>query len=486
MLADARAGARPPRRDVGSRAPGKWTVFAIVAVGVLMATIDSSIVNVSLPIIARGFGVPLGGPVEWVVIGYLVVVAALLLTAGRVADVVGRKVVWVSGLTSFTTASALCGAAPSLGALVAFRALQGVGAAMMMSSSPAMIVGAFPREQRGRALGMNAVVVGLGISAGPTLGGVITQHLGWRWIFFVNVPLGVGGIAAALHLLVADRRAGGGRIDGLGALLLAIGLGGLTGTLSFGSELSWTSAPILGGGAAAVAALVALAVHLGRATDPLVDPSLFRRRVFASSSASLLLCFVATFAVPFLMPFYLEQLRGWPAQRAGLLLTPLPLTIAVVGPLTGALADRIGTRVLAVGGLLLVSLGLVLLSFVDASTAVPRMVADLMLIGFGQAIFQPPNNSALMGSAPGERQGVAAGVLASSRVIGQSVAVALAGGVFATFAGSATARSLRHGVSSGLSGPAAQAFVRGMHGALSCCAAIAFVGAVVAIVRGRD
>ncbi len=473
-------------RQVDERAPGKWTVFGIVAVGVLMATIDSSIVNVSLPIIARSFGVPLGGAVEWVVIGYLVVVAALLLTAGRVADVVGRKRVWAIGLTSFTGASALCGAAPSLGALVGFRALQGVGAAMMMSSSPAMIVGAFPPEQRGRALGMNAVVVGLGISAGPTLGGVITQHLGWRWIFYVNLPLGLGGVVAAVRLLAPDRRAGAGRIDGLGALLLALGLGGLTATLSFGSELAWTSAPILAGGGIAAAALAALAFHLRGARDALVDPSLFGRRVFASASVSLLLCFIATFAVPFLMPFYLEQLRGWPAQRAGLLLTPLPLTIALVGPLTGALADRIGTRFLAAGGMLLVSGGLVLLSLVDSATSVPRMIADLVLVGFGQAIFQPPNNSALMGSAPRERQGVAAGVLASARVIGQSLSVALAGGLFSTFAGSTMSRSLRHGATAGLLGPAAQAFARGMHGALACCAGVALLASLVALVRGRE
>jgi EmrB/QacA subfamily drug resistance transporter len=470
---------------VSPSAPTQWTVFAIVAIGVLMATIDTSIVNVSLPAIAASFGRGLGGVVEWVVIAYLVVVAALLLTAGRLADVSGRKPIWALGLATFTAGSALCGAAPSLSALIAFRAAQGVGAAMTMSSSPAMLMAAFP-GQRGRALGLNAVVVGVGVSIGPTLGGLITQHLGWRWIFYVNLPLGVAGIAATLRYLPRDRPARRGKVDAVGALLLALGLGALTSTLTFGSELGWRSPPVLGGAAVALTALGALCLHLRRARDPLVDPALFGNRVFASSSASLLLCFVATFAVPFLMPFYLEELRGWSAQRAGLLLTPLPLTVALVAPLSGALADRIGTRKLATGGMLVVAAGLALLSRVEAATPVARLVCELVLVGAGQAAFQPPNNSALMGAAPRERQGVAAGVLASARVIGQSVGVAVAGGIFSAFGGAEVSRALRHGSHAALAGPAGAAFVRGMRGALTSCAAVALCASIVAAVRGRE
>src|SRR5215469_4793991 len=202
-----------------------------------MATIDSSIVNVSLPVIARGFGVPLGGEVEWVIIAYLVVVASLLLTVGRISDVAGRRRVWATGLATFTAASALCGAAPSLGALVGFRGLQGIGSAGTMAVSPAMLVAAFPPQQRGRALGLNAVVVGLGISLCPTLGGVITEHFGWRWIFYVNVPLGILGVVASLRVLPHETAETRQRVDWVGALLLAAGLGGLTAGLSFGPEL---------------------------------------------------------------------------------------------------------------------------------------------------------------------------------------------------------------------------------------------------------
>jgi EmrB/QacA subfamily drug resistance transporter len=466
-----------------TRRPSRWIVFGIVAVGVLMATIDSSIVNVALPVIARGFGVPLGGAVEWVVIAYLVVVASLLLTVGRISDVVGRRRVWAAGLATFTAASALCGAAPSLAALVGFRALQGVGSAGTMAVSPAMLVAAFPPEQRGRALGLNAVIVGLGISLGPTLGGVITEHFGWRWIFYVNVPLGILGVVASLRVLPHETAETRQRVDWVGALLLAAGLGGLTAGLSFGPELGWTSAPLLVCGVLAIAGIAGVVARVLLADQPLVDPRLWQNRVFASASVSLLLAFIATFAVAVFMPFYLVQLRGFSAQRAGLLLTPLPLTIALVSPVTGSLADRFGTQKLAAGGMFIASVGLAWLAFLEIDASVPRMVANLLLIGVGQATFQPPNNSALMGAAPRDRQGVAAGVLATGRTLGQSLSVAFAGALFGLFGGGAAARALHRGAGAG---PSADAFLRGMNAALLGCALVALTSSAVALVRGKD
>ncbi len=212
----------------GSQSANKWAVLAIVAIGVFMATLDSSIVNISLPTIARYFGVPLSGPVEWVIIAYLVVTASVLLTAGRLADMLGRKPIWVTGLFIFIAGSAICGAAPSLAILIAARGLQGLGGALIMAISPAMLTSAFPAHERGRALGINAVFVALGVSTGPTLGGIITTNLSWRWIFYVNVPIGIVGIVASLLILKEPLRRGKVQFDPLGALLLAIGLATLT------------------------------------------------------------------------------------------------------------------------------------------------------------------------------------------------------------------------------------------------------------------
>src|SRR5437868_1680702 len=215
-------------QQVGREYPNKWVVFAILAIGIFMATLDSSIVNISLPAIARYFGVPLSGPVEWVIIAYLVVIAGVLLTAGRLADMIGRKPIWATGLAIFTIGSAICGAAPSLGLLIAARALQGLGGALIMAISPAMLTSAFPAHERGRALGMNAVVVALGVSAGPTLGGIITTNLSWRWIFYVNVPIGIIGFIATMLVLTERMRKERGHFDPLGAILLALGLIALT------------------------------------------------------------------------------------------------------------------------------------------------------------------------------------------------------------------------------------------------------------------
>jgi EmrB/QacA subfamily drug resistance transporter len=347
-----------------------------------------------------------------------------------------------------------------------------------------MLLAAFPGEQRGRVLGLNAVVVGIGISLGPTLGGVITQHFGWRWIFYVNVPLGLAGVAGAIRILPRERSVARGRIDWTGALLLAVGLGTLTGTLSFATELGWTSTPLLAGLALSVSMLTILVVRLPRVRDPLIDPTLFANRIFASASLSLLFAFMATFAVAFLMPFYLEQLRGWPAQRAGLFLTPLPLTVALVSPATGALADRIGTRNLASIGMLIAATGLFLLGRVDEATPAVKLFFLLSLVGVGQATFQPPNNSALMGAAPRDRQGVAAGVLATGRVVGQSLSIALAGALFAAFRGGAPAA--RGAARVAIAAQDVPAFLSGLHAAFTGCAVMAFAASLTALVRGAE
>ena len=467
----------------------KWVVLAIVGVGVLMSTLDSSIVNISLPSIARYFGVGLTGAVEWVIIAYLVTIAAVLLTLGRLADIVGRKALWVAGLIIFTLGSALCGAAPSLSLLIAFRALQGLGGALLFAVSVAMLTAAFPPTERGRALGLNAVIVAVGVSAGPTLGGIITEHFTWRWIFYVNVPLGILGTIATLRYLGESGQRVRGRFDPLGAALLAVGLAALTLGLSFGQEWGWTSARVLGALAIAVLGFALLIVVERHVRQPIVRLALLRNRVFASANISLVLSFLALFAVSFMLPFYLEELRGFSVQDAGFLLTPLPLTIACIAPISGALADRIGTRWLAATGLAIACVGLVLISQLGATDSIFDIVWRLVVTGIGQALFQSPNNSALMGAAPRDQQGVASGFLSTGRVIGQSVSVALAGAVFASFGGSAAGLALAQAHAGGTLGGAAalaQTFTEAFHATFLVCAGIAAFGVLTSLVRGRE
>ncbi len=486
--------AQPSQQDTrqpsdGGEHAGKWAVLAIVAVGVFMATLDSSIVNISLPTIAHSFGVPLSGAVEWVVIAYLVVVAGVLLTVGRLADMLGRKPIWAAGLIIFTIGSAICGAAPSLGLLIAARALQGLGGALIMAISPAMLTSAFSPQERGRALGMNAVVVALGVSAGPTLGGIITTYLSWRWIFYVNVPIGIIGVIATL-LVLTERlhRRGQSRFDPLGAILLAIGLVLLTLGLSFGQEWGWSSPQLIASLAIGVVALIALYFVEKRVAHPIINLTLLHNRVFLSANLSLILSFLALFAVSFMLPFYLEELRRFPIEQAGLLLTPLPLTIAVFAPFSGTLADRIGTRWLAAIGLTIACIGLLLISQLNAQSSVWDIIWRLIVTGFGQALFQSPNNSALMGAAPKGQQGSASGFLATGRVVGQSLSVALAGAIF-TSLGGATAGSIlvtHNALSTAQVSSLQQTFSSSFQVTFIVCASIAAIGILASLVRGKE
>jgi EmrB/QacA subfamily drug resistance transporter len=467
--------------------PNKWAVMMIVAIGVFMATLDSSIVNISLPAIAAYFSVSLSGAVEWVIIAYLVATTAVLLTAGRLADMMGRKIVWSAGLIIFTVGSALCGAAPSLGILIAARFFQGIGGALLMAVSPALLTSAFPEYERGRALGLNAIAVSLGITVGPTLGGFIAQSFSWRWIFFVNVPIGTIGLILTLRILIERVRRMPGRFDPLGALLLATGLASLTAGFSFGQELGWSSPPILVMLFVGIIMLVTLPFVELRVSNPIIVLSLLKSCVFTSSLFSLIMNFLAVFAIGFILPFYLEELRGFSMQEAGLLLTPLPLVIAIIAPISGSLADRFGTRWLAATGLAIACMGLVLISQLDEHSSILDIIWRLAVTGFGQALFQSPNNSALMGAAPRELQGSASGFLATGRVFAQTLSIALTGAIFAGLGGAAAGQAMttQH-LTRGQLHALQQTFIYGFHITFLACAIIATFGIFISFVCAKE
>jgi EmrB/QacA subfamily drug resistance transporter len=388
----------------------------------------------------------------------------------------------------FTIGSMWCGAAPSLRWLLVARAFQGVGASLIFAVNIAMISQAFPAARRGRALGANAILVALGVSFGPTLGGFITKRLTWRWIFYVNVPVGIVVALAALCVLTECPHRSKGRFDLAGAVLFAAGLVSLTLALSLGPDwgfASWRTLLALGIAAVALAAAFVVDRH---ADAPLLDPTILRSRVFALSLVSFVLCMLALFAVGFLMPFYFEDLRGLDAEQSGIWLTPLSATLAIVAPVSGALSDRFGSRWLSPIGLGIACFGLWLLSRVDATTPMRHIVAALALTGLGQGIFTAPNTRTLMAAAPRHAQGVASGILATGRVMGQSLSVALAGAVFALRGGVAAGARLADGahLPPDQIADLQETFTRALRSAFVLCAAISAVGVLTALVRGEE
>jgi EmrB/QacA subfamily drug resistance transporter len=468
----------------------KWIVLALSASSSFITALDGSIVNIGLPAISRTFNVGVSGPIEWIIIGYLVIIASVLLTCGRLADMLGRKPILLAGLATFVLGSALCGMAPSLWLLILARLFQGLGGALIFSVNIAMITSSFPTHERGLALGLNSIIVSLGVSAGPTIGGIITQYLTWRWIFYVNVPICIAVLLGVAYLYQEryPRQSIRGQFDPLGATVLGIGFAALTLGISFGQEWGWFSLGTLGSLALAVV-MLGVGVYIENQVEhPVLHLRLLLNRVFAFANISFMLCMMALYAPGFLLPFYFEELRGFSTIQTGLMLTPLSLMLAVVAPFSGMLADRFGSRWLSPIGLAIACFGLYLLSQIGVHSSTWDIIWRLVVIGFGQGIFQSPNTRTIMGAAPRNEQGEASGLLATGRVIGQSLSVALVGTVFAGLgaaaAGTVLSSSQVHSLSPASVANLQNTFVSGFHAALLICALFAALGIFTAMARG--
>ena len=412
------------------RADRKWLILSAVSVGTFMATLDGSIVNISLPSLQADFAVPLAA-VEWVVVAYLLTLGSLLLPFGRLGELLTFKQVYLAGFALFTVASILCGAAPGPAVLIGFRVVQGVGAAMLQAMGPAIVARTFGPGERGRALGINAISVSIGLSLGPALGGFLTEVGSWRAIFLINAPVGLFAILWAARILPVERAGGRRPFDLRGAALSAAALFALLLALIEGEAWGWSSPAIVGllAGAAVVGAIFLLVER--RADHPMMDLQLFRIRAFAAGNASVVIVFAGLFTATFLMPFLLQGGAGYSPLEAGLLLTPIPIATAAVAPFSGALSDRIGPRLPASVGVATMVGGLFLLTQLPARIEVADLVWRLALIGIGQGLFMSPNTSAVLGSVPRRRLGTASATLAQMRINGQALGIAASGAVVA-------------------------------------------------------
>jgi EmrB/QacA subfamily drug resistance transporter len=452
----------PPRTN-------ERVALAVATLASFLTPFMGSATNVALPAIGRDMG---AGAValSWVTTSYLLSAAVVLVPFGRLADLHGRKRVFVGGLVVYTVTSALCALAPSHAALVAARALQGIGGGMVFGTGMALLTSIFPAGRRGTALGVNVAAVYLGLSLGPPVGGLLSQQLGWRSVFAANVVLSAAGAVLAGRGLRGEwREAAGGRLDVVGALLQGAGLCLLM--LGLGRLPSESGATLAALGTAALAAFVAWE---RRAGDPLLDVTLFaRNRVFAFSNLAALINYAATFAVGFLLSLFLQSVRGLGAQAAGALLAAQPLVQAALSPFAGRLSDRVDPRLVASSGMGLTAVGLALLTLVGPATSAAFVVGCLVLLGAGFGLFSSPNSNAVMASVEARSFGVAAATLAVARLLGQVLSMGLASLVLALHLGHAP----------GISEPAV-GFVSGMRAAFALFAVLCGVGVLASLARG--
>ncbi|MBN1454275.1 MAG: MFS transporter [Anaerolineales bacterium] len=408
----------------------KWLVLSAVGMGVFLSTIDGSIVNISLPTLVSSFQTDFA-LVQWVVLAYLLTVTTLMLGVGRLADIYGKKPIYTAGFVVFTAGSVLCGLSPTIYTLIGFRVLQAVGAAMIMALGMAITTEAFPPSERGRALGISGTIVSVGIATGPTLGGLIVQNLSWHWIFFVNLPVGIIGTWMVIRYVPAFKPPGGQRFDYWGALTLCVSLLALLVALTLGQRVGFGDRSVLLLVGTWIVFLATFIFIELRTEQPMIDLRLFRSSLFSVSLATGFMIFICLAGTTLLMPFYAQNVLGYDPQQTGLLMATVPVALGIIAPVSGSLSDRFGSRPITVAGLAMLTIGFLGVSSLDAETSALGYVIRFLPVGLGIGIFQSPNNSAIMGAAPRNRLGIASGMLAVTRTLGQTTGIAVLGALWA-------------------------------------------------------
>jgi EmrB/QacA subfamily drug resistance transporter len=419
--------------------PKRWHYFGVAALAAFMATLDSSIVNLANPTLSSHFQVDVR-VVAWVQQSYLLVTMAFLLIGGRLLDLLGERRLFVWGYSLFTAGSALCALSLSIYMLILSRAFQGLGASILMSANQGLVARSFPVHQRGRTLGMIGTVVSVGLASGPPLGGFLIAALGWRSIFYINVPIGIAAVFYCLrHLSSRIQQGKREGFDWTGAALIVVGLGALFIGMNFGAERGVDDAAGLALVAASLGVLWLFLLNEKKSPNPLLHLSLFRNRFFTQSCAASYLAFFAMISTVFLMPFYLQEVLQFEPAGVGLVMMTLPLAMLLVAPLGGWISDRIGSRIPATSGLALVGSGLWLLHGIEVDSPPRDVVLRLALIGIGMGFFGSPNSNAILSGVPRRHVGTASGLSALMRTSGIAFGIAFSAAAFTLFRNRAAA-----------------------------------------------
>ena len=453
----------------------KWWTLAAVSIGLFMIMLDNTVVNVALPSMRESLHMTLS-ELEWVVAGYALTFAAFMLTGGKLADFVGRRLVFMFGLTVFTAASLACGLAPSGGFLIGARVVQGLGGALMNPATLSIITATFPPRERGKAIGIWAGVSALALAIGPLVGGILTEHVNWNWIFFINVPVGILGLLSAPLFIDETRdQSAEQRLDVPGLVTSAVGLFSLTYAFIEANRYGWTSDRILGSFALAAIALVAFVVLELRQRVPMLDLSMFRNRTFSGANSAMLFVGLAMFGTFFYVSLYLQNVLKYSPVQTGASFLPMTLLIIALAPRMGALSDRVGSRWLVGTGMTLLAVMLFYYTQLGADESFWALLPGLLVGGIGMAMTMTPVTAAAMSAVAVDKAGVGSAVLNSARQVGGSLGIAVMGAIVA----SASAAALRGGDSPEI------AYLHGFHDALRVGSVLCLAGAVVAVLAIR-
>jgi EmrB/QacA subfamily drug resistance transporter len=447
----------------------KWFTLGAVSFGLFMIMLDNTVVNVALPSIQRDLGIGLS-ELEWIVAGYALTFASLMLIGGKVADAYGRRLIFVIGIAVFTLASLWCGIATSGDMLIAARIVQGAGAALMNPASLSIIAATFPPRQRGTAIGIWAGVSALALAIGPLVGGLITEHLTWSWIFFVNIPVGIVGIAASFAFIDESRDETHVRLDLPGLATSAIGLFALTYALIEGNKYGWGSPRIVGSFVVAAVSLVLFLLLESRQRAPMLPLGLFRNRTYTGANTVILLVALSMFGVFFFVSLYMQNILGFSAVQAGAAFLPMTLLIILIAPIAGRMTDRIGSRGFMTGGMILIAVQLIYFSRLGPDATFWQLLPAMLIGGMGMASTMTPSAAAATRSVPVDKAGVGSAVLNAFRQMGGTMGIAIMGAIMAHQAGGQRTVA---------------AFMDGFQSALTVAAGIAVVGAIVAFTLVR-
>lgn len=478
-------------RSVGeglvARQRWQWGVLGVVLIGATMSALDVSIVNIALPTIKREFDVHLS-LIEWVSIAYMIVLAIALPIVGRLADIFGRSLLYNMGFGVFVVGSAMCGLAPNAMVLIFARALQAVGAGLLQANSVALITQVFRSRELGRALGIQAATQATAMALGPFVGAALVAWVGWRAIFYVNVPIGiVGGIAAHIVLPRYHPSVEQKKIDYPGIFLFTLALMGVALAVNQAQTSGWGAPVVLAEMTVGLVCLAAFVLVERRTTSPTIDMSLFRHYRLIAGNVTAFLAYYALFAVLFLLPFYFEQVLGYSTLFSGVMLMPVPASMAVLAPFAGSAVNRFGTRNLTLAGSIMLTIGCFMLIFTSAMRDPALLITAMMILGAGLGIFTPANNRATMAATPRDKLGVMGGLLNMMRSVGLIFGIDISGMLFIMVANTdSSATPLHHGARNALAFLEKPAFMQGFHGVMISLAAISLLSAILCYFRRHE